>query len=173
MIWCLPQVCLSLINQFIGPSDDLKNYFLKNVVPKLKGKKVAKLTFRSKITGKITYGPCIMCYRQGDGKTVGCNLHPILFKDNILIVTDYYLKISLLFYFRRNVLKEFRKKWKLIGTRSNGSFTIPCLICYIRGNGINRGCGSKLCDNSMSVMMSETQFRMLMHKYKHREKYHI
>jgi|688.fasta_scaffold815754_1 hypothetical protein len=163
MTQMIPQVCWSLINQFVGPSDDLKNYFLKNVVPKLKGKKVAKLTFRSKITGKITYGPCIMCYRQGDGKTVGCNLHPILFKDNILIVTDHGLKISLLFYFRRNVLKEFRQNWKLVGTRYNKK--LLCIACYTRGNGRTIGCGHELCDGSMSILISKKMFFIIKIKY--------
>lgn len=159
----LPQECLSLINQFIGPSNNLKDYFSKNIIPKLKGKAVAKLTFQSRITGKISYGPCIMCYRQGDGKNKGCSSHPLLLKDNTLIVTDHGLKISKIFYFRRNVLKEFRKIWKLVGTRNNG--TIPCILCYKNGNGTNKGCGSKLCDNSMSIMMSYNQYLIRLHKY--------
>jgi hypothetical protein len=173
MTQMIPQVCWSLINQFVGPSDDLKKYFSKCVVPKLKGKIVAKLRFISSRIGTVRYEPCIMCYRKGNGLDKGCDNHFLFSRGPTMIVTHNEIKQTILYHFRKDVLKEFRQKWKLVGTRSNGSFTIPCFICYTKGNGINRGCGSKLCDNSMSVMMSETQFRMLMHKYKHREKYHI
>jgi hypothetical protein len=65
-----PQECLSLINQFIGPSDDLKNCFSKKVLPRLNKK--WKLVGSMMPFENIPSYPCPNCYVSGDGINIGC-----------------------------------------------------------------------------------------------------
>ena len=159
----MPQECWSLINQFIGPNKELKTYFSKHVMPYLKGKVVAKLAFHNIRTGAIRYEPCVMCYRKGNGVDKGCTDHLLFSRGLTMIVTHNELKQTKLYHFRRDVLKEFHQKWRLVGNR--GSDRVPCIICYARGNGIDRGCGSKWCNGSMTFLMSQTLFFKLKQTY--------
>jgi hypothetical protein len=163
MTQMIPQVCWSLINQFVGPSDDLKKYFSKCVVPKLKGKIVAKLRFISSRIGTVRYEPCIMCYRKGNGLDKGCDNHFLFSRGPTMIVTHNEIKQTILYHFRRDVLKEFRQNWKLVGTRYNKK--LLCIACYTRGNGRTIGCGHELCDGSMSILISKKMFFIIKIRY--------
>ena len=71
-----PQECLSLINQFIGPSDDLKNCFSKKVLPRL-NKKWKLVGYHQPFESDDPFFvspifPCSYCYIHGNGIDISC-----------------------------------------------------------------------------------------------------